>query len=124
MTIAKKRKAGRPRRVFTDAQIKKMKGHALNGCQNSTIATLLGVPVQTLVDNYREVLAKKRAERKDNLRKYQNKAAKDGVPSMLVWLGKNDLGQVDKSETVIGLDKGLVGLLNALDGKTKGLPNG
>ena len=94
----KKRKVGRPKRVFTADQKKKMGEYALAGCQNNTIAGLMDVPLNTITDNFREFLWKKRCERKLELREQQNKSAKNGVPSMQIWLGKNDLDQADKSD--------------------------
>lgn len=95
---AKQRKVGRPPHTFTDIQIKKMQRLALSGCQNCTIATIMDIPVQTLVDNFREILTKKRCERKYNLRKQQDAAAKKGNPALLIFLGKNELGQADKQD--------------------------
>jgi hypothetical protein len=115
-----KRKVGKPKRVFTDAQIKKMKKLALNGCQNNTIASIMGIPVQTIVDNFREVLTKKRAERKNDLRTHQNTAAKKGNPALLIFLGKNELDQADKQDIDLGLNKDTITLLGLIDGSSKG----
>jgi hypothetical protein len=93
-----KRPVGKPKRIFTETQIKKMCELALNGCQNNTIATIMDIPKQTLVDNFRQLLTKKRCERKNNLRKLQYASAKKGNPALLIFLGKNELGQADKQD--------------------------
>jgi len=116
-----KRKVGRPRRHFTPEQIEQMENYAFNGCQNNTIACLMGIPQQTLEDNFREQLTKKRAERKLRLRTQQNAAAAKGNPALLIFLGKNYLEQSDKIEEKIHIT-GLTELLSEVDGKTKGLP--
>ena len=98
-----KRPVGRPHRIFTDEQINQMGNYALAGCQNNTIAGLMGVPKETIVDNFRQFLWEKRCQRKLTLRKQQNKAAKAGVPSLLIFLGKNDLEQTDQHTADVNL---------------------
>jgi len=93
-----KRPVGKPKRIFTNTQIAKMKSLALSGCQNNTIATIMDIPKTTLVSNFGQLLTKKRCERKYNLRKQQDKAAKKGNPALLIFLGKNELGQADKQD--------------------------
>ena len=92
------RKVGRPKRKFTEAQVRRMGELAFAGCQNNTIATIMDIPKETLVVNFGHLLTKKRCERKLKLRREQNKATKAGVPSMLIWMGKQTLEQVDKAE--------------------------
>ena len=99
---ANDKKIGRPLRVFTPEQIDQMQQYALNGCVNNTIASLMDIPIDTLERRFKKVLIKKRAERKNILRIAQNKAVTAGVPSMLIFLGKNDLGQTDKYDTTSG----------------------
>ena len=48
--------------------------------------------------NFLEYYAIKAAGGKASLRRRQYKAAMDGQPTMLVWLGKQWLGQTDKSD--------------------------
>ena len=117
-----KRPVGKPKRIFTDAQKRKMNQLALNGCQNCTIASIMGIPLQTLVDNFRGTLTKKRAEKKNNLRKQQNAAAKKGNPALLIFLGKNELDQKDKREEVIGVTDDLADLMKEIGGNGAGLP--
>ena len=96
--MAKKKKTGRPKREFTEAQIRKMKQLALAGCQNNTIATIMDIPIETLTRRFGKLLTKKRCERKLKLRKQQHAAADKGNPALLIFLGKNYLDQADKVE--------------------------
>lgn len=70
--------------------------YAFNGCYDKTIARLTGIPETTLKRRCGDLISQKRAERKNNLREMQNKAAAGGNTAMLIFLGKNDLGQTDK----------------------------
>ncbi len=99
-SVAGKDSGGRPRREWTPKQITQMEQYAFEGCQTGTIAELMGVPKTTLEDNVgiRSKLTKKRAERKLDLRQHQNEAAKDKNPALLIFLGKNVLGQADKHD--------------------------
>lgn len=93
-----KKKVGRPKTKFTQEQVAKIEECAFHGCQTKTIETLTGIPENTLRRNFGELLAKKRAERKLELRKAQDKRANAGDTGMLCFLGKNELGQTDKKD--------------------------
>ena len=95
---------------------------ALNGCQNNTIACIMDIPHETLVRCFGKYLTKKRCERKNNLRKLQMQAARKLNPALLIFLGKNELEQADKQEVEHSGEVGLTGLLDALDGDSRGLP--
>ena len=99
--IVKKRGPGKPRKKITPAQIKKMQELAYGGCQNNTIATLMGFD-KNLIDqrkDIRDILSKKRAERKAWLRSVQDYRVEfDPSPVMAIFIGKNELGQSDKQE--------------------------
>lgn len=97
-TKTAKGKVGRPKRVFTEAQIRKITKCALAGCQTATIASIMDIPEETLRVNFGGLLVKKRAERKLNIRNHQNKHMKNN-PTMSIFIGKNELGQTDKTET-------------------------
>lgn len=116
-----KRGKGRPKRVFTAAQLKKIDEYALEGCHVNTIAVLLGIPSQTMMDRMGDRIKIQHCKRKLKLREQQNKTAADGNPALLIFLGKNYLDQADKIEEkiqVTGMDQ----LLTDLDGNSKGLP--
>ena len=119
---AAKNPVGRPKREFTADQINRMSQLALAGCQNNTIATLMDIPKETLVVNFGQLLTKKRCERKYNLRKLQNTAAKKGNPALLIFLGKNVLGQQDKVEQIHGVTDALSDLMKEISTNGSGLP--
>ena len=85
----------RPKRQFTDEDEQKMYEYALSGCQNGTIATLMCIPLTTLIRRFGSALREKRAERKYNLRKHQTVQSVHN-PAMAIFLGKNELNQTDK----------------------------
>jgi hypothetical protein len=74
-------------------------------CTGEEIAGAMGMSYDTLErackrDNdmkFAEYSELKRAEGKASLRRAQWKAAQDGNPTMLVWLGKQMLGQTDRN---------------------------
>lgn len=64
-------------------------------CSYTEIADWFGIPVETLKYNFKEVIDRGRSETKQALRKAQLKAALSGQVTMMIWLGKNILGQTD-----------------------------
>lgn len=63
------------------------------GATNTEIAEYLGCSVDTLTRRFADVLTKTRAGRRIRLRRLQWQAAEQGDRTMLVWLGKVELGQ-------------------------------
>ncbi len=95
--------------------------YALVGCYDKTIARLTGIPETTLKRRCGDLIAKKRAERKYNLRVAQDKAVTAGNSALLIFLGKNELGQVDKQERVIDMgEETIKTVLGIINGCTKG----
>ena len=80
---------------FTDEQVQEITTLAMDGCQNGTIAHITGIANTTLIRRFGKLLTKKRCERKHNLRKNQTNLSENN-PAMAIFLGKNELGQVDK----------------------------
>jgi hypothetical protein len=68
------------------------------GLTNKEIAESLGYDENTLKRNFEIFLTKGRANLKERLRKKQIEVALDGNVVMLIWLGKQYLGQADKIE--------------------------
>ena len=68
------------------------------GCTNTEIAHILYCSHDHIEQKYRAQLVAGRADRKSNLRRRQYQLAMEGNPAMLIFLGKNDLGQSDKHE--------------------------
>ncbi len=73
---------------------------ASDGCQDGTIAAIMGIAKETIADSkqIRTFLHKKRALRYRRKRKEQDTHAKTS-PAMSIFQGKNELGQSDKTET-------------------------
>src|SRR6185437_3724969 len=78
------------------------------GCTMQELSTVLGVPRRTLYDrmeqdpNIKVALDEGRAQGRVTVRRWQWKAAEEGNVTMLIWLGKQLLGQRDRP--VIGGD--------------------
>ena len=94
--MAKKKSVGRPKKynIRTD----KLEQLASFGCTNTEIASFFGCSPDLLEKNYSEFLTKGRDKGKIRLRQLQFKAAEKGNVTMLIWLGKQVLGQTDKQE--------------------------
>jgi hypothetical protein len=99
--------AGRgKKKIISDEDMAIAESYAFDGCQNGTIAGLMGWN-ETLIHDNKDIqkkLTKKRQERYAMLRKLQFKQAEKYAP-MTMFLGKNYLGQTDKTE-VTGKDGG------------------
>jgi hypothetical protein len=71
------------------------------GCKTTEIATILGVSVDTLDRRFADEMEKGRSNLRASLRRWQLEAAKKGNVAMLIWLGKQMLGQTEKVEQVV-----------------------
>lgn len=71
------------------------------GCTQEEIASACGVSISTLQRHAREDIDNGYAEMRRSLRKWQYESAKSGNLGMLIWLGKQYLGQKEKSESVV-----------------------
>lgn len=83
---------GRTQRVVPPDDVYKL---ATMGCPDREIAEWFDISESTLRYNFSSYLTKARAQLKQKLRQAQLRTAFDGNPTMLVWLGKNILGQSD-----------------------------
>lgn len=88
---------GRPKAAvqLTEVQIQSL---AAIGCTDNEIATLAGVSEPTLQRRFDTALKAGRASLRESLRKAQVQRALNGSDTMLIWLGKQYLGQRDKQE--------------------------
>lgn len=84
---------GRNKRVIPEEQVAELsKLH----CTNKEMADFFDVPLQTFVDNFRDIITKSRLITKQRLRKAQlDLALNKHDRVMLIWLGKNLLSQSD-----------------------------
>ena len=92
--------AGRGKKKIISAEdMAKAEAMALDNCQNNTICRVMGWNEHFLEDrkDILKRLQKKRAEHKAEVRANQRKHSKTS-PVGAIWLGKQSLGQTDRSE--------------------------
>lgn len=99
----KKATKGRPKKILTENALKLVENMARIMCTEEEIAQCLGASIDTLLnaDNkelFRTAIEKGKAQGKQSLRREQWKLAQKGNASMLIWLGKQWLGQTEKVE--------------------------
>jgi hypothetical protein len=84
---------GRDKIIVPEDQVAQL---AQYHCTNKEMADFFGVKLQTFMDNFRDIIDKNRLITKQRLRKAQLDLALNGKDRvMLIWLGKNLLGQSD-----------------------------
>jgi hypothetical protein len=83
---------GKEKKIIDPKEVEKL---ASIGMKNSEIAEYLDIDDSTLGYNFKQELIKGRHNLKVSLRKAQISLALSGNATMLVWLGKNILGQSD-----------------------------
>ena len=98
-----------PMKPLTDKEFEQLVNMIRIQCTAEEISDVLGMSEDTLgrriaerkiegVSNFADLYKKHQGEGKASLRRAQWKAAQDGNPTMLVWLGKQMLGQRDKKD--------------------------
>ena len=94
--MSNKKTIGRPKKYnINTEQVEKLSGL---GCTNTEIASFFGCDESLIRKSYSEFLIKGREKGKIRLRQWQMRAAERGNVAMLIWLGKQMLGQADKQE--------------------------
>ena len=86
---------GRPPIEIDGKLVEKM---ASWGAKTQEIADHFGVSDDTISRRFAAELIKGRSDVRMSLRQWQLSVAKKGNPTMLIWLGKQMLGQQDKTE--------------------------
>lgn len=81
---------GRNKTVIPEEQVLEL---AKLHCTNKEMADFFEVPLTTFTDNFRDIITKGRLDTKQRLRAAQLKMALNGDRTLLIWLGKNILGQ-------------------------------
>ena len=81
---------GITKKVVFDEDVYKL---AAMGCTDSEIARWFSIEESTLKYNFSVIIAKGREQLKQSLRRAQIRLALSGNATMLIWLGKNILGQ-------------------------------
>ncbi len=84
---------GNRKRIVNPDDVYKL---AALGCNNEEICRWFDVNKDTLQYTFGHIIDKGREELKMRLRRAQIKLALDGNPTMLIWLGKQMLGQTDQ----------------------------
>lgn len=82
-----------PRKKLDEKLIQSL---AQAGCTDEEIAVHLECSPDTLTRRYADILKRGRGQLKMSLRRAQVKKAFGGDNTMLIWLGKNLLGQKDR----------------------------
>jgi hypothetical protein len=86
---------------FYDSKREEVKKLAQLGCTDKEIAAFLEIAEKTLQINFREELDWGRANLRQSIRKAQIQSAiQDKNSTMLIWLGKNYLGQKEPKTNV------------------------
>jgi hypothetical protein len=85
---------GRPRKILDEELIARFIG---KGFTVEYVADYMGVSASTLYDNYSDALRKGRVFRNGCLQAKQLNKAMKGDTTLLIWLGKQWLGQTDKT---------------------------
>jgi len=83
---------GRDKTVVPPLEVYKL---AQLGCKDIEIADWFGINAETLRYNFKAELTKGRESLKQSLRRAQIKTALSGNATLLIWLGKQILGQQD-----------------------------
>jgi bifunctional pyridoxal-dependent enzyme with beta-cystathionase and maltose regulon repressor activities len=111
--MAKNDNMGRPAFILTDEQFKTIEGMARIQCTQVEICDIFDVTEKTLNvalkkhsnTTFSQLIKKNLSHGKASLRRSQWKLATDKLnPTMLVWLGKQHLGQTDKVESMDDAD--------------------
>jgi len=93
--VKQKKKTGRPLLEIDARQVEKL---AALRCSNIEIAAFVGCDRKTLYNRFSPEIDKGHQSGKERLRTLQWKSAENGNVAMLIFLGKNLLGQSDRRE--------------------------
>jgi hypothetical protein len=106
MTAAKRKgkakpkaKQAHPTKALT-VRTDEVANYARLGAPDTEIGQMVGLSPRQLVRRFGPAMEKGRAERKLKLRQKQTEVALDGNVTMLIWLGKQELGQRDSMTTL------------------------
>lgn len=118
---APKKPGPKPKLSVSPQLLQQIKGCGEIGATVNETATVLGVSERTLQKLFADYPETKEAhenglnEVRMSIRRQQIEAAKKGNPVMLIWLGKQLLGQKDKQEFGIGGNGQPVETLNRIE---------
>jgi len=86
---------GRPKADIKPEQVAAL---ARIGCTQEEIAAVLKCTPRTLRNRFKEEIRSGMDEMRASIRRWQYMKAKDGNVAMLIWLGKQYLGQKERME--------------------------
>jgi len=95
----------RPKKQIDQSMVEKL---AMIMCTMNEIASVVGCSVDTLERRFADVIKEGQAKGKTSLRRWQYQAAEKGNTAMLIWLGKQFLGQTEKIDQSIEANKSFV----------------
>ncbi len=121
MCFDKVKTRGRPKLVLNQLGKEIVESVAQCHCTEDEIASILDVSLDTLktkenAEAFSECIKKGREYGKASLRRWQFEKAKKGNTTMLIWLGKQILGQKEKIDIAADADQ-----LGKLDDILKGM---
>ena len=90
MSEEEKKKNGRPKKKIDKELVEKL---ATIHCSVKEIADIIGCHPDTIRNRFSDIIARGKANGKMSLRRKQMEVALSGQPTMLIWLGKQWLGQ-------------------------------
>lgn len=90
--------AGRPKATFTNKEVEQLKTLARCHCPDNEIAAYLGIGETTLKRHFGPLLKEQRDVGKANIRALQYSLAMKGDKALLIWLGKQILGQWERTQ--------------------------
>jgi hypothetical protein len=88
----------RPKKQIDPEQVKKL---AAINCSHEEIGAVLGCSPDTLERRFAAAIKEGRAQGRMSLKRKQFDLAMSGNVTMLIWLGKQLLGQADKQELAV-----------------------
>jgi len=94
--MEEKKKVGRPKIEINEDQLEKLSSIL---CTMEEMASFFSCSVDTLERNFADTIKKGKDKGRMSLRRLQFEKAQSGNTTMLIWLGKQLLGQKDKIET-------------------------
>jgi len=107
----------RPKKDIDPEQVRKL---AAIDCSYAEIAAVLNCDPKTLTNRFSQVIKKGREEGCASLKRKQFELAQAGNPAMLIWLGKQRLGQKEP-ERGMGMDELREQLTRQVDALTRAL---
>lgn len=107
----------RPRKKIDPVLVEKL---AMIMCTMAEIASVVGCSIDTLERRFAATIKEGQNRGKTSLRRWQYQAAEKGNTAMLIWLGKQHLGQSDKQEQTLNSNQPI---MMAYDHKNMRPPN-